>query len=469
MRGAAAPPTAGYGRRLLLVGLPFMASGCVYFNGVYNASAAARSGDARLRRGAESDAAAFFQTSAAKAETVLVRHAGSSWRTRALYLAGRGAALGGQCEQAIPRLHEFLAAPDVTVDDRARAGVALASCELRLSRVTDARARLDSLTDVRNPVVARQARLWAARAALAAGDRDAVTTYLRDAGDDALPWELVVASLSAREYVRVESLLVQRAARADYRDDVVRAVRELWEAGQFDAAEAIVRAYETAGVRDGARATLHFTVGDLNLRIGRDSLARQHLFAARTLAGRDTITAREASARLAYLLLPRVATLREIDTLVARQDSAVGRSQYAQRMAERILLLRLLAQSEDATGASVYLAAEVARDSLHAPSLAKALFLRIAREMPGTPFAAQAWYAASLLAPDSADAWTAHIRSAYVGSATAAWLRGEDPSTRPDFAMTPDLLSVRWNDALRTWTDSVRRLRTVPKATPVRK
>jgi hypothetical protein len=334
-----------------------------------------------------------------------------------------------------------------------------------LSKVADARARLDSLTDYGNPVVARQARLWAARAALAAGDRDAVTGYLRDADDNALPWELVVASLSAREYVRVESLLVQRAARADYRDDVVRAVRELWDGGEFAAAEAVVRAYEAAGVRDAARATLHFTIGDLNLRTGRDSSARQHLFAARTLAGRDTIIAREASARLGYLLLPRVATMREIDTLVARQDSSVRRSQYAQRIAERILLLRLLVQSDDATGASAYLAAEVARDSLRAPSLASSLFLRIAREMPGTPFAAQAWYAASLLAPDSADAWTAHIRSTYVSSSTAAWLRGEDPSTRPDFAMTPDLLTVRWNEALRTWSDSVRRLRTAPKAT----
>jgi len=450
--------------RLLLVGFACLASGCVYFNGVYNATAAARSGDARLRRGAESDAAAFFQTSAAKAETVLVRHPTSKWRTRALYLAGRGAALGGQCEQAVPHLNGFLSGASADVEDRARARVALASCELRLSRVADARARLDSLTDFGNPVVARQARLWAARAALAAGDRDAVTGYLRDADDNALPWELIAASLSAREYVRVESLLVQRAARADYRDDVVRAVRELWDAGEFAAAEAIVRAYEVARVRDAARAALHFTIGDLHLRAGNEGPARQHLFAARTLAGRDTVTAREANARLGYLLLPRVVTLREIDTLVARQDSSGQRSPYAQRMTERILLLRLLERTDDATGASVYLAAEVARDSLRAPLLAKSLFLRVAREMPGAPFAAQAWYAASLLSPDSADAWRAHIRRAYVSSATAAWLRGEDPSTRPDYAMTPELLTVRWNDALRTWSDSVRRLRTVPSA-----
>lgn len=440
-------------------------SGCVYYNGIYNAKESAKRGDARLRRGAESDAATLFQTSAAKAETVLVRHPNSSWRTRALYLAGRGAALGGQCEAAVPRLTAFLALPGSTADDLARARVALASCELRLASIPSARARLDSLLGVRNPEIARQVRLWAARAALAAGDRDAVSGYLGDADDDRLPWELVLASLSAREYVRVESLLVQRAARADYRDDVTRAIRELWMAGHWDAVETIVRGYDAARIRDASRAGLHFAAGDLNLRAGRDSMARQHLFAARTLAGRDTVIERESTARLAYMNLVRVGSLREVDTIMARQDSATRRTPYARRVSEQLLLVRLLAQQDEPTGAATFLAAEVARDSLRAPELAKSLFLRVAREMPGNPLAPQAWYAASLLSPDSADAWIARIRREHGQSAVAAWLSGDDPGSRPDFASAPELLQVRWTETLRVWSDSVRKLRLPPKPT----
>ncbi len=457
-------------RRLVsLAGVGAIASGCVYFNGVYNANEAARRGDARLRRGAESEAATHFQTSAEKAETVLVRHPQSSWRRRALYLAGRGAAYGGSCERAMPRLHEFLADTGGAPDDAARARVALASCELRTAQLAEARAGLDSVlaspVAERDAVLSREARLWAARVALAAGDRDAVAQYLGQSADGALPWELVMASLSAREYTRVESLLVQRAARADYRDDVQRALRELWAAGHWDEAESVVRGYDAARIRDASRASMHFTVGDLNLRSGRDSVARQHLFAARTLAGRDTVIERESRARLSYLTLMRVSTMREADTIMSRQDSALRRTPFARRVSEQLLLVKLLARQDEPTGAAVYLAAEVARDSLRAPGLARSLFLRVAREIPGTPLAPQALYAAGLLDPDSAEVWQASIQADFGQSAVAAWLRGEDPASKADFAASPALLDLRWVQTLRVWTDSVRKLRAPPPKT----
>lgn len=461
----ATSPTARTARRVAVVAFAWVASGCVYFNGIYNANAAARSGDARLRRGAESEASAFFQTSAAKAETVLVRHPTSTWRPRALYFAGRGAALAGLCDQAVPRLHEFLREAGSEVNDVARARVALASCELRQQHITTARARLDSLVDWNEPHVARQARIWAARAALAAGDRDGVVRYLNEADDATLPWELVLASLSAREYTRVESLLVQRAIRADYRDDVLRALREMWSAGQARGAEAIVAQYDAGRVRDANRSQMHFVAGDLSLRDGDEASARRHLVAARTLAGRDSITSREADARLAFLALMRTVSLRDVDTVFARVDSAVQRTPYARRVADHVLLMQLLAQQNEVTGASMFLAAEVARDSLRASALAQSLFLRVARDFPGSPLIPQAWYAASLLAPDSADAWRSRIVREHATSYVAAWIRGEDPSARPDFTLNPALLSARWNETVRTWADSVRKLRAAPRTT----
>ena len=450
--------------RRVPVGLLLVTTGCVYYNGIYNAKAAARDGDARLRRGGEGEATTFFQQSAANAESVLVRHPQSTWRARALYLAGRGAALGGQCDRAVGRLTEFLTLTSTETADRDRARVALASCDVRSSRVGLARARLDSVVDVRDATTAHQARVWAARAALAAGDRDAVAQYLSDTDESTLPWELVLASLSAQEYVRVESLLVQRAVHADYRDDVPRVLRDLWAAEQFAAVDRVVRQYDASRVRDVNRAALHFAAGELHLRAGHDSVARWHLAAVRTLAGRDTVLALEAAARLHYLAMMHAASLYEIDTMSSQQDAAIRRLAFSKRVGEQLLLVRLFAQQDDATGASHYLAAEIARDSLRAPTLAVSLFMHVARDIPTSPLAPFAWYAAGLLQPDSAPLWNARVRRDYGNSAIAAALTGGDPGTRADFATTPPLLLLRWNETLRVWSDSVRKLRLPPKS-----
>jgi hypothetical protein len=265
--------------------------------------------------------------------------------------------------------------------------------------------------------------------------------------------------MAAREYARVESLLVQRARLGDYRDDVTRALRELLADGRVQAAERIVAQYDAARVRDDRRARMHYAVGDMHARVGLDSLARRHLYAARTLSQRDTVTAHDANARLALLEITRVASERELDTLVARQDSVVWRTSYARQVADRLLLFRLLAARGDAQSASLYLAAEIARDSLRAPRLARTLFLRVARDAPSSPLVPNAWYAAALLEPDSAPAWQRRILLDFSTSSVAARLRGEDPTGRPDFLSAPELLRLNWTDALRIWSDSVRTLR----------
>ncbi len=440
-----------------------LGSGCVYYNGIYNAQAEARIADARLRRDDEGEATTHFQRSAVIAETVLVRHPKSQWRNRAVYIAARSGAMAAQCERAMPRLRTLLTGTALSAGERDRARLALASCEVRAGRSNDARPRLDSLFRSADRELARQARLWAARAALSMGDRDAVPAYLGGIDAGVLQWELISASMSAREYARVESLLVQRARLGDYREDVTRALREILADGRLDAAERIVAQYDAARVRDDGRARMHFALGDMYARGGRDSLARGHLYAARTLSQRDTVTGHEAHARLALLDLPRVASVRELDTLMARQDSVVWRTAYARQVADRLLLFRVLEGHRDAESAAVYLAAEIARDSLRAPRLARALFLRVARESPASPLVPHAWYAAALLEPDSAAAWERRVLEEHSRSAVAARLRGDDPTDRPDFVSAPELLRLQWTDAVRIWSDSLRKLRLPPK------
>ena len=436
-----------------------LATGCVYYNGIYNAKEAARAGDALLRRESEFEANTQFQISAARAESVLARHPKSEWRPRALYLAGRGMAYSAQCDRAIPVLTEFLLLPGGLADDRDRAKVALASCEFRTNRIPAARTRLDSLVDVSNKETARQSRLWAARAALAAGDRDAVTGYLRDMNANALQWEFISSSLAASEYARAESLLTAQAVNGDYRDEASRVLREIWTSGRTESAEAILRRYDGSRVREAYRAVMHYALGELNGRAGRDTIARRHLLLATSLAGRDSITFREATIRLALLGLSTITSTREVDSVFARQDSVVRNTLYARRVQEQLLLVSLLEKKSDPTGASLFLAAEVARDSLRAPRLAQALFLRVARELNGSPLVPQAYYAAALLVPDSAPQWHARIRSDFPNSSVTAFMRGDDPGSKPDFVSTPELLKFSWTESARLWADSVRKLR----------
>lgn len=451
-------------RALLWSGAWLTGTGCVYYNGVYNAQSAAKAGDARLRRDQDEQAIAQFQLSAERAESVLARFPTSNWRTRALYLAGRGASLSGNCEKGTPRLLDFLSSGGTGVADRDRARVALAVCDVRLSRVAEARRRLDSLVAAPDAETARQARLWAARAALAQGDLDAVSGYLGRLEAGVLPWEFINASLAARDYTRVESLLVVRARRGDFRDDAVRAVRDMAGAGSVAGAERVVQAYDAIRVRDVARGALHYALGDHWVRAGDDSLALVHLNAARELGARDSVVARESAARLAYVALRRTTTVPEADGVLARVDSVVARTPYARRFGEQFLLVRLLATQADPTGAALYLAGEVARDSLRAPLLATGLFTRLAREQSASPLAPHAWYAASLLRPDSAELWRRRVLAEFGFSAVAARLRGEDPATLPDYVATPELLRFTWTDAVRLWADSVRKLRALPRA-----
>jgi hypothetical protein len=442
--------------RLVLL-LPLV--GCVYYNGIYNAQVAERRGDQRLRQDDETGAAGFYQQAAASADSVLVRHPRSVWRVRALYLAGRSGALAGQCDSAVVRLADFLREAPATDPGRPAARLALATCDFRSGALTTARARIDSLLPAAAPALVPQLRLWGARAALAQGDRDAVVAYLGDAEGGRLPWELLAASLAARELARAESLLVQRAQRDDFRDDAVRGVRDLWAAGAAAGALRVVAAYDGARVRAVQKGALHFAVGDLLLRAGRDTVARPHLEVAERLAGRDTVLRAEAAARLAFLPVPTMTTVATLDSIVASQDSAVLRTAHARRVIEQALWVRLLLRQEDPTGGARFLAAEVARDSLRAPRLAVTLLTQLARELPTSPVAPLAWHAAGLLWPDSLAAWHRRVTEEYPLSAVAAQLRGDDPAERPDFVTTPQLLRFQWLESARLWADSVRKLR----------
>ncbi|MDQ3698020.1 MAG: hypothetical protein M3373_08365 [Gemmatimonadota bacterium] len=454
--------------------------GCAYFNGVYNARQAERAADRLSSRGREAAAATFYVTAATKAETVLVRHPRSRWRSEALYLAGRGWALANECDRAVPLLDEYLAlanapppSPAASTDPRAeRARLALGICRVRLGDHAAAREILVPLVASRDRQIANESAIWTARTALASGDTDGALAYLRSANAAAAEWELAAAYLRDGRYVPAESLLALRAKAGDFRHDTPDIVARLWREGREESALRLITHYERARLPSGDRARLHLTVGDLMLGAGRDSAARAQLQLAHR-AARDSVVGREAAARLTLLEVRDRSDLVDIETMIARAQGEAAGTALAQRLADNLLLLQVLAGRRDTTGASLFLAAEVARDSLRARSLAQAMFARVGDNFPTSHVAPKALLAASAVAPpDAAASYLARLRRDYPSSAYTRALDGVDGVDGVDGAdgspVPGDrLLEQAWSFGAKAFADTLAVLRRGPPPGPV--
>jgi len=431
---------------------------CAYYNGLYNAKAELAAGDALARAGREGEATGRYAVAAAKAETVLVRHPRTRWRPEAISVAARAAAFGGECAVARPRIAEALTLSVKDAAARELLLVAQGVCQVREARPLLALETLEPLAARGQREVRPVAALWAARAAIALGETDRARAVLGSLDAGAAQWELAQASLAARQFAVAESLLTLRAARGDVRPDLAGMLRTFWVAGEHGAVERIVGRLQAAGARAGELLALHMLVADLQIADGRDSLARGHLLAARRLA-MDSVTDAEAAARLTLLSLAPLSRLEDVAAAV-RRGTPTGRPSLLQRrLDENLLLTEMLASPTDPSGASLYLAAEVARDSLRAPRLAGQLFRRIDQSLQGALMAPRALLSAAVLDPDSAPVLRARLRERYPRSPWALALDGASPADLPAWEVSEQTLRVAWNDVALQFADSLARLR----------
>ena len=427
--------------------------GCAYYNGIYNARAAERAADRAARAGQESAAVAAYATVAAKAETVLVRHGKSRWRTEALYLAGRGLALSGQCDPAMVRLTEYLGLDAVPPRKRDRATIAMGRCLVHRAQHSEARDLLDPLASSPDPDVAASASLWAARAAMGLGLNETALEYLRTADAASAQWEVIRSSLRGMEYARAESLLVRRAARSDYRDEVIPFLAQLWRAGRDSSVQRLVDDYGRAKLPGRTKAALHIALAGLLIQSDRDSAARRTLLQARRFST-DTTLDRQAGAMLALLSLRDLEEVADVEAVVKRARSEAP-GPLVTSLEGHLELLKFLLQTTDYTGASLFLAAEVARDSLRAPRLAHTLFTRLAATGANSPMAPKALLAAGALMPESTAVYRARVLDSFPDSEFAYVLRGDDPAHLRVYQRTDVLLSRAWKTAV----DSLRKRR----------
>jgi tetratricopeptide (TPR) repeat protein len=407
-------------------------SGCVYYNGMYNANRLASSARRAERDGRTFEANNLWGQVATKAESVVVRHPGSKYAAEARVLRGLALARLGQCEQGLEGLSQTSVA-DLSTDLREDAWLASGRCQMSLGNIAAADAAFEQVVDSKNTSRRAEARFQRARTlrsagryeealaalegvkqpralselllALAGAGRVPEAMVLADSlvahGDTTQPWDSVLVILG-RQHPSHASGLVDRLRKLPGRSSQTEA-RWLLEDGlrlaKSDSARAAARFREAARAGDsteaGGRASLELVRLDLH-RVTVPPELSSSIKALQGLAGRNRLIAGEAT----QLSVTATAVLAALDSVPAGQQGD----------------LRL------------FLAAESARDSLQAPRLAEGTFLRIVNEWPESPYAPKAILAAQQLNPEWGDSGRALLESRYQGSPYLAMIRGEEAS-----------------------------------------
>ncbi len=407
-------------------------TGCVYYNGMYNANRLASSARKAERDGRTFEANNLWGQVATKAESVLVRHPDSKYAEEASILRGVALAKLGQCEQALAPLNRVTVA-NLKAELREDTWLAAGRCQITLGNIPAADAAFAQVVQSQSPARRREARFQRARTLRALGRYEEALSLLESSreprvlpelllslagagrlpeamaladsliakGDTTQPWDSLVVTLG-RQDPQSASTLVDRLRRLDRTKE--KHARWLLDDGlrlaRTDSSRALARFREaatTAGAGDAAgRANLQLVRLDLR-GVSRPQELASPIQALSAVAQKHRTLVQEASQLRATAM--RVMT--------SYDSVAAGTPQGDLRL---------------------FLLGEAARDTLQAPRLAHGIFLRILNEWPDSPYAPKAVLAAQQLDPAWADSGRVLLETRYVDSPYLAMIRGEEVS-----------------------------------------
>jgi tetratricopeptide (TPR) repeat protein len=387
--------------------LGVLASGCVYLNSLYNARERFQDGERARIEGRADEAHEAYEDAIRKASRSFRREPEGKWADDALFVLGRAYLRQGDYARALGALEEASTRADseeVLRGARLYLGAVLAQTGDydRAARLLDA-----AVVDLEGRDLEGEALYWRGRLYLAEGH---VGPALADLD--------LAQRVDPRLHIPV---LFERLAHGVAADDTVQAVRAaaglLADARAGILADSISSLVRRAAGRWGpgpAAALLAPTrTGDWppgprdRLLLERISLLTEagDTLAVESEAGwaaqGSTPGAEAARLVVAGIRLRRVEEVSDLDAIRPVLLPAGGNPEVA-ALAADIRRVELL----DAWGAqdepvAWFAAAEVARDRLGAPRLARGLFLRFASEAPTSPWAGKAILAAIATTPDA--------------------------------------------------------------------
>lgn len=379
-------------------------AGCGYFNSLYNAQRRFDEAERARMRGQTSVAQDGYLEAIDKAASSYRGHPDGRWADDALYLIGRARFMMGEHDAAAAALQRVL---ERTNDGDMRAGALayLGAAQLELGNTTAALASLDSATTrAGNGQLGAFARLWRARALYETGRYEEAQADLERAAEAGGPiaaearLEAAARALmtgdSAALRVALYVLLDERdaARHADSVGSLAAAAASRW--GSEYALD--VLAVERTEWPNAAADTLLLQRAQLAAAIGRSDEAIRDAEVVGRRAGRGL--ADSALTMAARLRLGQANALTDLGESRALLLPALGHTP-ARDLLQRMRTVEVLVgyARERGRPLALFAAAELARDQLQAPGLARELFIAYADLAPEAVWAPKALLAAALL------------------------------------------------------------------------
>jgi hypothetical protein len=425
----------GFG--LLLLG------GCVYYNGMYNTKRLAGSARVAEREGRTFEATNLWGQVVTRAESLVVRHPDSKYVDEALMLKGTALARLGQCPSAmapLSRVVQVRGAEDAVED----AYLALGRCHLELGDPAAAELAIANVLDTRQPNRRREARLVHARALRLTG-RPAEALAALDSlpGPSAAEERLLALAEAGRrgETARLADSLLTQPDSGRVWDSLVVAV------GRADPAAAshiVDRLIGRPGSTPAGRT--RWLLEDALRLEATDTARASARLAEAAKAGAGSPAGVSVQVQLARRQLARARSIEDLAPVEQQLDSIAGeagQSGEAGQLQGSVLQVREAADSSAARATAadlrLFLAAEVARDSLAAPVLAASLFRRVADDWPESAYAPKALFALAMLDPASAESAQALLATRYALSPYVAYTQG---TSLPEYQALEDSLQA---------------------------
>jgi tetratricopeptide (TPR) repeat protein len=406
--------------------------GCVYYNGMYNTKRLAGSARKAERDGRAFEANNLWGQVITRAESLVARHPDSKYVDEALVLKGVALARLKQCDAAVTPLARLSLLPaDAEVTEEA--SLALGRCRLELGEPAVAEIMFARAAESEDPARRREARLLRGRALRMTGRHEEAVTVLASSSDPrALDERLLALAGAGRRPAALalaDSMLATRDTTARW-DTVVVAI------GLEDPATAsalVDRLESRPDTPPATRARLFLEDG---LRLAPLDSARAE---ARLRQAAEVDSAGDAGERarlrLTRLSLTRATSVAELSQIAKELDQRIERKGVVAGEAGQLResVSRILAASDSASAGAaqadlrLFLAGEIARDSLAAPALAASLFRTIVETTPDSPYAPKAILAGRTLDPVWGESAVPLLEIRYAGSPYVAYLRGDEP------------------------------------------
>lgn len=405
--------------------LVLLASGCAYYNGLYNANRLAREAERAERQGRTGEARSLWSQAAVKAESVVSRHPTSKYRDDALLLQGRALERTGSCIQAVEPLRMAAdSSPDAAL--RVEARLLLGACRLQLREPDSAISAVAPVVASGSPAERSEAFLLRGRAMLLLG-RDA------EALDE-------LAASATREAAFYQAIALTHLGRVDEAVDVLAAIpADPYDEGRWlptldtvgaerpgqigTVVDALADAPER---RTGERLRLWLQDGRRRLTDGDTLPAERRFVQVRALAP-DSAEGRAARAYLAVFAAVRAASWSQVSLVLDSLNAALRQGGDAVRvggMYSTVLARAYEGLDPDGSALGLFLAAEDVRDSVGNPVLAASLFEQLGELHGGSVLAPKALLALAALRPADADSLVGVMRARYPESPYTLLLAG---------------------------------------------